>query len=121
MLFPHARPLAHHANCRRAVPLRLLLTHAVSPTFRYGAFLFAAFALAALLSDTNQTLIDSKCRLYSPLIATIRQQRANMVFTTVPRGPQLLSEPTNVGERKSYEKKRALWKVRQGTRGRVPN
>ena len=22
-----ARPLAHHANCRRAVPLRLLLTH----------------------------------------------------------------------------------------------
>ena len=23
-----ARPLAHHANCRRAVPLRMLLTHA---------------------------------------------------------------------------------------------
>jgi len=61
-----ARPLAHHANCHRAVPLRTPLatafggslrsgdtiphTCAISPTFRCGAFFFVASALADLSS-----------------------------------------------------------------------
>ena len=51
LIFAGSAPLAHHANQSRAVPLRSLLPPtALDPTCRCGAFLFVAFALAAILS-----------------------------------------------------------------------
>ena len=44
---PRSRLVSHHANRRRAVPLRSLLPSVdLGPTFRCGAFFFVALALA---------------------------------------------------------------------------
>ena len=44
---PRSRLVSHHANRRRAVPLRSLLPSVdLGPTFRCGAFFFVASALA---------------------------------------------------------------------------